>query len=90
MSGQVPSGMFHRPFLWSRKPVIMTWLCFKMFVSNLVNMATQSSLQSCLMDMSEPVLMPLKTWADCALEDSLLKSCKVALKAGWMMFLLAN
>ena len=38
------------------------------------------------MDMSEPVVMLLKTWADCALEESLLESCKVALKAGLMMF----
>ena len=39
------------------------------------------------MDMSEPVVMSLKTWADWALEDSLIESCK-ALKAGLMMFLL--
>ena len=39
------------------------------------------------MDMSEPVVMSLKTWADCDLEESLIESCKVALKAGLMMFL---
>ena len=38
------------------------------------------------MDMSEPVVMSLKTWVDCAMEESLLKSFKVALKAGLMMF----
>ena len=42
------------------------------------------------MDMSEPVVMSLKTWADCAPEENLFKSCKVALKSGLMMFLLAN
>ena len=42
------------------------------------------------MDMSEPVVVSLKTWADCALEDSLLKSCRLALKAGLMMFPLAT
>ena len=36
------------------------------------------------------VVMSLKTWSDCALEDSLLESCKVELKAGLMMFLLAT
>ena len=42
------------------------------------------------MDISEPVVMSLKTWAYCALEDSLLESCKVVLKAGLMTFLLAT
>ena len=42
------------------------------------------------MDMSEPNVMSLKTWADCALEDTLLKSCRVALKAGLMMLPLAT
>ena len=53
-------------------------------------MAVQLSSQSCPMDMSEPVVMLLKTWADCDLEESLLESCKLALKAGLMMFLLAT
>ena len=61
--------MFHRPLVRSRKPVIMTRLCFKIFISNLVKMATQSSSQSCPMDMSDPVVMSFKTWADCALEE---------------------
>ena len=34
------SGMFHRPLVRSRKPVIITWLCFKIFTSNLVKMVT--------------------------------------------------
>ena len=42
------------------------------------------------MDISDPVVMPLKTWGDCALEDSLFESCKLALKAGLMMFPLAT
>ena len=49
-------------------------------------MAAQSSLYSFPMDMSEPVEVSLKTWAYCALEEIFLKSCKVALKAGLMMF----
>ena len=80
--------MFHRPLVRYRKPVIMTRLCFKIFTSNLVNMATQSSFQSCPMDMNEPVVMLLKKWADRALEDILLESCKEALKTILMMFLL--
>ena len=42
------------------------------------------------MDMSEKVVMSLKTWANCALEEILLKSCKVDLKASLMMLLLEN
>ena len=42
------------------------------------------------MDMSEPVVMSLKTWADWAMEDSLLESCRVALKSDLMMCLLAT
>ena len=42
------------------------------------------------MDISEPVEMSLKTWAEWDLEDSLLESCRVALKDGLMMFLLAT
>ena len=80
--------MFHIPLVQSRKPAIMTWLCFKIFTSNLVKMATQSSSKSFPIDMSEPDVMLLKTWADIALEESLLESCKVALKAGLTMFLL--
>ena len=56
------------PLVWSRKTVIITWLCFNIFTSNLVKMETQSSSQSCPMEMREPVVMSLKTWADCALE----------------------
>ena len=55
-----------------------------------LKMVTQSSSQSFPMDMSEPVVMSLKTWADCATEESFLKSCKVALKAGLMMLTLAT
>ena len=42
------------------------------------------------MDMSELVVMQLKTWADWDLEDILLDSCRVALKAGLMMCPLAT
>ena len=42
------------------------------------------------MDISETVLMSLKTWTDFDLEDSLLESCKVAPKAGLMMSPLAT
>ena len=53
-------------------------------------MAAQASSHSCPMEMREPVVMPLKTWADCVLEESLFDSCKVARKASLMMFLLDN
>ena len=55
----------------SRKPVIITWFCLKLFTSNLVKMEMQLSSQSCPMEMREPVVMSLKTWADFALEESL-------------------
>ena len=42
------------------------------------------------MEMSEPVAMYLKTWADCALGDSLLESYRVSLKAGLKFFRLAT
>ena len=42
------------------------------------------------MDMSEPVVMSLKTWVDWDLEDSSLESFRVALKDGLMMFPLAT
>ena len=42
------------------------------------------------MDMSEPVVMSLKMWADWDLEDSLLESCRVVLKAGLLMCPLAT
>ena len=42
------------------------------------------------MDIIETVVMSLKTWAHWALEDSLLGSCRVALKAGLMMLPLAT
>ena len=74
----------------SRKPVIITWLCFKIFMSNLVKMAMQSSSKSCPMEMREPVVMLLKTWEDYALEESLFDSLKVACKSGLMIFLLAT
>ena len=82
--------MFHRPVIQSHKSVIMTWLCFKMFTSYLVNMETQSSSQSLPMDMSELVVISLKTWSDCALVESLLESYRVALKDGLIVCLLVT
>ena len=76
------SRMFHRPLVWSPKTVIIIWLCFKIFTSNLVKMATQPSLKSCPMEMREPVVMLLKRWADCALVESLFGSLRVARKSG--------
>ena len=84
------SGMFHRPLVRSRKLVIITWLCFNIFMSNLVKMAMQSSSQSCPMAMREPVVMSLKTWADCVLEESFFDSFKVARRSGLMVFPLAT
>ena len=42
------------------------------------------------MEMREPVVMSLKTWADYALEESLFDIFKVARKSGLIMFLLAT
>ena len=42
------------------------------------------------MDMSDSVVMSLKTWADWDLEDSLFESFRVALNSGLMMILLAT
>ena len=90
VGGHGPSGMFHRPLVRFRKPEIMTWLSFNMFTSYLVKMATQLLLQSWPMDMSEPVVMYLNTWAGCTLAESLLESIKVELKAGLIMCPLAT
>ena len=38
------------------------------------------------MNMSESVVMSLKAWEYWDLEESLLERCRVALKAGLMMF----
>ena len=53
-------------------------------------MVMQLSLQSCPMEIRDPVVMLLKTWADCALEESLFDIFKVACKLGLMIFPLAN
>ena len=74
----------------SRKPVIMTWLCFKISQSNLVKMVMQLSSKSFPIEMREPVLMSLKTWADCALEESLFDIFKVARKSGEIILPLAT
>ena len=74
----------------SQKTVIIIWLCFRIFTSKLVKMATYSSSKICLMEMREPVVMLLKMWADCALVDSLFESFKVARKYGLMTFPLAT
>ena len=84
LGGLGSSGIFHRPLVRSRKPVIMTWLCFKISTSNLVKMAMQSSPKSCPMEMREPVVISLKTWADCALGESLFEIFKVDRKLGLM------
>ena len=42
------------------------------------------------MDMSKLVVTSLKTWVEWDLEESLLESCRVELKAGLMMFPLAT
>ena len=72
--------------MWSRMPVIMTWLCFNIFTSNLVKMAMQLSSKSYPMEMRYPVVMSLKTWGDCTLKESLFDIFKVALKLGLMIF----
>ena len=86
----ISNGMFHRPLVQSRKPVIITWLCFNIFTSNFVKMAMQSSSQSCPVDMKELVVNSLKTWANFALEESLFDIFKVASKLGLVTFPLAT
>ena len=82
--------MFHSSLVWSRKPVIMTLLCFKIFTSNLVKMAMHLSSQSFPMEMREPVVMLLKTWADWDLEEILFDIFKVDCKSGLMILPLSN
>ncbi len=48
------SGMFHRPFLVLRVPCMMIWPFLRMLRLYLLKMATQSSSQSCPMEMREP------------------------------------
>ena len=61
-----------------------------MFMSNLVNVTMKSSSPSCPMDMREPVVRSLKTWANFALGESLLDIFKVAHMFGLMTFLFAT
>ena len=82
--------MFHNPLVRSRKPAIITLLCFKIFMSNLAKMAMQLSSQSFPMETREPVVISSKTWADCALEESLFDSFKVPFKSSLMIFPLAT
>ena len=84
------SGIFHRPLVRLRKPVMMIWLCFKIITSHLVKMAMQSSSQSFPMDIREPVVGLLKTWADCALGERLLDILRVTHKSGFMTLPLAT
>ena len=82
--------MFHRPSVRSRKSVIIIWVYFKMFTSNLLKMVMQLSSKNYPTEMMEPVVMSLKTWADCALVEILFDSFKVACKSGLMIFLSAT
>ena len=90
LGGWVPVGCSNMPLVRSCKPVMINLSCFNISTSNLVKMATQFSSQSCPMEMRESVVISLKTWVDCALEESLFDICKVAHKAGLMMFPLAT
>ena len=74
----------------ARKLVMMNWLCFKTLTSNLVKIAMQSPSQFFTMEMREPVVKLLKTWADCALGESLFDIFKVACKSVFMTFPLAT
>ena len=56
-------GMFHRPFVGLRCPLMIILLCLKILRFCFVKMAMQLSSQSCPIDISEPDLMPLKIWA---------------------------
>ena len=53
-------------------------------------MVMQLSLQSCPMEMGEPVVRSLKKWEDCALGGSLVEIFKVACIFGLMKFPLAT
>ena len=85
----VSSWVFHRPLVQSRKPVIITWFCFHISTSNLVKMVTQLSSQIFPVEMREPLVMSLKTWVNCALEEIFFGSFKVARKSSLMIFPLA-
>ena len=55
------SGILHRPLVRSHKPAMMTWSCFKILMSKFMKIAMQLSLQSCPMEMREPIVRLLKT-----------------------------
>ena len=76
--------------MWLCKPVMMTWLCFKMLMSNLAKIAMHSSLQNFSMEMRDPVVRSLKTWADCAFRESLFDIFNVTCKSGYMTLTLAT
>ena len=69
---------------------MMIWLCFKLLTSKLVKMAMYSISQICPMSMREPVVMSLKTWADCTMGEILSEIFKVARKSGLMTLSLAT
>ena len=77
--GEIGSnGIFHRPLVWSRKLVMMTWFCLNFFASNLVKTATQLSSQICPMEMREPMVRSLKMWSYFALWEILVDIFNVA------------
>ena len=63
---------------------------FKNIYVKLGEGGTQSSSQSCTMEMKEPVVMSLKTWVNCDLGESLFDIFKVACKSVFMTFPLAT
>ena len=74
----------------SRKPVIMTWLCFKIFTSNLVKIAMQLSSQRCPMEMREPVVMSWRRGRIALWKEFFFDLFKMARKFGFMILPLAT
>ena len=87
--GWVPVG-FTQAIGTVTQAVIMTWLYFMIFTSNLVKMVMQLSPKSCHMETRVPMVMSLKQWVNCGFEESLFDILKVAHKSGLIILLLAT
>lgn len=76
------NGIFQRPLVELRLPTMMTCPSLIILTSYLDNRATQSSSQSCPMEMKDPDLRLSKTCPDCALLES---SCARGMRARFMV-----
>ena len=66
-------GIFHRPLEGLRWPAMMIFPFFTISTWYMVNITTQSSSQSCLMEIMDPDLRSLNMCPTCASWESLVE-----------------